>query len=74
VFVDETSKDDHIIYRHYGRSLTGSQATIHEPFKCGQRYSIVAALAIDGYINQHVVEGSVIGDVFTDFIKHEVVS
>lgn len=73
VFVDETSKDDRVIYRHFGRSLSGSQATIHQPFKCGQRYSIIAALGLDGYINQQVVENSAIGEIFTDFIKNEVV-
>ena len=74
VFVDETSKDDRTMYRRYGRAPTGSQATVREPFKRGTRYSIVAALAVDGYINQRVVEGSVDGEIFNDFIINEVVS
>jgi len=32
VFVDETSKDDHTIYRHYGRAITGRRATINANF------------------------------------------
>jgi transposase len=74
VFVDETSKDDRTIYRHYGRAPSGTQATVRQPFQRGTRYSIVAALAIDGYLNQRAVEGSVDGEIFLDFIEHEVVS
>ncbi len=44
VFVDETSKDNRTIYRHYGRSVLGQDATLHTPFGRGIRYSIVAAL------------------------------
>lgn len=74
VFVDESSKDDRTIYRHYGRSFSGTEADVHYPFARGQRYSIIAALDVDGYVNQRVVENSADGDIFTDFITHELVS
>jgi transposase len=35
VFVEETSKDDRIIYRHYGRSIAGGRATINANFVRG---------------------------------------
>lgn len=73
VFVDETSKDDCTVYCHYGRSISGTCADVHKPLCHGQHYSIVAALAVDGYINQHAVEKSVDGKIFTDFIINEVV-
>ncbi|KAJ3831008.1 hypothetical protein F5878DRAFT_549987 [Lentinula raphanica] len=46
VFVDETSKDDRTIYRHYGRAVSGQRATISANFVRGERFSLVAALSI----------------------------
>lgn len=73
VFVDETSKDDRTIYRHYGRSLIGQKATTQAPFCRGNRYSLVAALTTEGYICERAVEGSVNSIEFNDFIITEVV-
>jgi transposase len=36
VFVDETSKDERTIYRHYGRSVSGTHATISANFVQGE--------------------------------------
>ena len=74
VFVDETSKDDRTIYRHYGRAPAGQRATIHANFVHGDRYSMVAALSLDGYKALRVVPGSVDGAEFFDFIIHDLVS
>jgi transposase len=73
VTVDETSKDDRTIFRRYGRAVSGRRAVSHVPFTRGQRYSIVAAMSVDGYVAQRVVEGSVDGDEFFNFIVEEVV-
>jgi transposase len=73
IFVDETSKDDRTIYRHYGRSVAGNRATISANFVRGERYSMVAALSLDGYEAVHVVPGSVDGEEFLDFIVNDVV-
>ena len=73
VFVDETSKDDRTIYRHYGRAAAGQRATIRANFVRGDRYSMVAALSMDGYEALRVVSGSVDGEEFLDFIIHDVV-
>jgi hypothetical protein len=73
IFVDETSKDKHTIYRHYGRSITGTRATVSANFIRGERYSMVAALSLDGYKGIRVVPGSVDGEEFLDFIINDVV-
>jgi transposase len=73
VFVDETSKDERTIYRHYGRSVSGSRATISANFVRGERYSMVAALSLDGYEAVRVVPGSVDGEEFLDYIVNDVV-
>ncbi|THU95152.1 hypothetical protein K435DRAFT_798372 [Dendrothele bispora CBS 962.96] len=74
LFIDETSKDDRTIYRHYGRSVLGERATIAANFVRGERWSMVAALGVEGYSAVRVVPGSVDGDEFFDFIVVDVVS
>ncbi|KLO04016.1 hypothetical protein SCHPADRAFT_917931 [Schizopora paradoxa] len=44
----------------------------HVPFGRGVRYSVVAALSVDGYLCVRVVEGSVDGSEFFDFIVEDV--
>jgi hypothetical protein len=73
VMVDETSKDDRTIYRHYGRAPTGHRTTIHANFVRGGRYSMVAALSVDGYEALSVVPGSVDGEAFFHFIVNDLV-
>jgi transposase len=58
VFVDEMSKNDHDTARQYGRSLPGERADFIDNFVRGDRYSMVAAITIDGYVATHVVPGS----------------
>jgi transposase len=73
VMVDETSKDDRTIYRHYGRAPASHRATIQANFVRGERYSMVAAMSLDGYEALSVVPGSVDGEAFFDFIVNDVV-
>jgi transposase len=73
VFVDETSKDDRTIYRHYGRAPAGQRATLNANFTRGERYSIVAGLSLQGYEAVKVVQGSVDGTEFLDFIIESLV-
>ena len=73
IFVDETSKDDRTIYRHYGRSVAGRRATINANFVRGERYSMVAALSLDGYEAVRAIPGSVDGEEFLDFVVNDVV-
>jgi transposase len=74
VSVDETSKDNRTIFRHYGWAPQGHRAVAEVDFIRGDRFSIVAALSIEGYIATRVVPGSVNTDEFFDFIVHDVVS
>jgi len=74
VAVDESSKDDRTIYRHCGRSPSGMQATVSTQFVRGERYSLLAAMSVDGYVSTRVVGGSVDAAEFFDFIVGDVVS
>jgi transposase len=73
VCVDESSKDDRVVFRLYGHAMSGHRAVIPANFARGLRFSIVAALSVDGYIAQRVVPGSVNSAEFFDFIVENVV-
>lgn len=73
VCIDETSKDERTLYRHYGRARRGVTPVIDAPFVQGKCYSIVAALANDGLVGARVVKGSVNSLEFLAFVAEEVV-
>jgi hypothetical protein len=43
-------------------------------FVCGNRYSILPALSLDGMIATTVIEGSVMRPLFLEFLEKQVVS
>ena len=73
VAVDESSKNEHDVARRYGRSPVGNSADLVDPFIRGERYSLVAAMSITGYLATHVVPGSLNSFAFFDFIVDDVV-
>lgn len=74
VFLDESSKDNRAILRRYGRALSGHHPIDNASLNRGTRYSILPALTIDGYVVVRVVEGSIDGAEFFDFVLNDVVS
>jgi transposase len=73
IFLDEMSKNDLDTARRYGRALSGERADFVDNFVCGDRYSMVAALAVDGYIAARVVMGSFDSELFYEFVADHVV-
>ncbi|KAJ7757280.1 hypothetical protein DFH07DRAFT_719573, partial [Mycena maculata] len=55
----ESSKDERTIFRKRGRAPSGHRAEIEADFVRGDRYSILAAITVDGYIGTRIVQGSV---------------
>ena len=75
VVLDESSKDGRTLIRKYGRAISGQDPFLELPFSDrGIRYSILPALTLDGYIAVRVVEGSIDGAEFYDFVVNDVVS
>ena len=74
VAAGESSKDDRTIYRHFGRSPSGMRASHNARFVRRERYSLIAAMSVAGYVSTWVVEGSVDTAKFFDFIIGDVVS
>lgn len=74
VAVDESSKDGRELSRRYGRSPSGESAEKIELFIRGVRYSLIAALTVDGYIATRAIPGAFDSPDFFDFIVDDVVS
>jgi hypothetical protein len=74
VFLDESSKDGRTVFRKYGRALRGERPVIQESLDRGTQYSILPAITVDGYIAVRVVEGSIDGAGFFDFVLNDLVS
>ena len=55
VWTDESSKDDCTIYCHYDCSALGQVAMINTQFMQGERFSILPALTLDGYIATYII-------------------
>lgn len=73
VVLDETSKNERTWARTHGRSLSGERAQLEDVFVRGDRFSLLAALTIEGYMAVRVVEGSFDAHEFLDFVQEEVV-
>lgn len=73
VFLDETSKNELTFARRYGRAYSGNRAELKDVFVRGDRYSLVAALTVDGYMACHIVPGSFDSIDFLEFVQEQVV-
>lgn len=73
VCLDETSKNELTYARKYGRAYSGDRAELRDVFVRGDRYSLVAALSVDGYIACDAMPGSLDSMDFLEFIQEKVV-
>ena len=73
ICLDETSKNELTYARKYGRAYSGDRAELRDVFVRGDRYSLVAALGVDGYIACDVMPGSLDSVDFLEFIQEKVV-
>lgn len=74
LFIDETSKDERTQIRRYGRAKRSRYASMKGAFVRGRRFTVVAALTMDGVVAGHVLEGSLHRNGYLHFLKHSVVS
>ena len=75
VVLDESTKDGQTLIQKYGHAISGQDPFLKLPFSyCGIWYSILPAVTLDGYITVWIVEGSIDGAEFYDFIINNMVS
>ncbi|KAK0432290.1 hypothetical protein EV421DRAFT_1719683, partial [Armillaria borealis] len=60
--------------RKMGYAPRGLCCMSRRHFVCGQRYSILPVLTIDGIIAHDVIQGSVTSEIFLEFLREQVVS
>ena len=58
IFIDETAKDERSLSRAYGYSVVNTRAKKSVVFVRGNRYTILPALTLDGFIAAEIIEGS----------------
>jgi hypothetical protein len=74
MFGDEAAKDERTSARRKGWSERGARCVQQKCFVRGRRYSILPILTLDGIIAYDVIEGSVTGERFLQFLRELVVS
>lgn len=72
-FIDEVSRDERSIGRHYGWSKRGRRAKKQQPFVRGRRTSTVGVLTLDGFVAGTAVEGSLTKAVILEWLEFDVV-
>ena len=69
IFLDETGSDKRNSIRHYGYSLRGKPLISEKLLVRGKRHSAIAFMSVNGILDCKVVNGSVDGQVFYDFVQ-----
>jgi hypothetical protein len=72
VFIDESAANERSADRKYGWAPIGQKAIQSVPLKHSERYSVLPAYTVDGYIAWIIHQGAVSGSIFNEFI-HEYV-
>ena len=72
IFLDESAANESTGDRKRGWSLQGVGCPMDTPVKRSERWSILPALTVDGYLNFIVHQGAITTDIFLDFVEHKV--
>ena len=73
VWVDESGSDSKDQLRKYGYALRGERAICRRLLVRGKRISAVAALSSEGLVALELMDGSVDGDAFFDFVRGSLI-
>ena len=73
VWLDETGSDRRDHRRRYGYSLRGVRPVCHHLLHRGQRVSAIAAIATDGLVALELVQGTVNGQIFFDYVRGSLI-
>lgn len=72
IFVDESAANERNLDRKYGWAPIGVTPVEYLPIKRSERWSILPAYGVDGYIVWEIVQGSFNAELFNNFIRHKV--
>jgi hypothetical protein len=74
VFLDESSKDERTLTTLYGYARAGKRAELRDLFVRGNRYTLLAAMSVNGIITHDVFLGSCDSAKFLSFLETDLVS
>ena len=69
IFLDETGCDRRTCLHQYGYALKGCRATTKKLLVRGKRYSIIAAMCIDGILDVYITDKTVNSETFCTFLE-----
>lgn len=72
IFVDESAANERTADRKYGWAPVGVTPHVSRPFKRSERWSILPAYTINGFITWEIRHGSFTALSFEDFIEYKV--
>ena len=72
--LDVSAKDERMYFKLYGRAPKGMPVEVEAPFMCGNQYTLLPAMDVNGIYAAKVVLGSMDQDLFMDFLEYDVVS
>ena len=73
VWVDENESDHKNCMRKFGYALSGESPICHRILHRGRRISAIAAMSTNGLVAYNLVQGSVNGETFLEFIQGKLV-
>jgi DDE superfamily endonuclease len=72
VFIDESAANERTSDRKYGWAPIGKTPTESRPFNRSEKWSILPAYTIDGFITWEIRQGSFTAELFEEFIVNKV--
>jgi|SRR5579859_964088 len=72
IFLDESACNEHTGDRKYGWAPPGATPTDIKPIKRTERWSILPAYTVDGYLTWKIVKGSFTKESFNEFVLEEL--
>ena len=72
IFIDETGCDRRNGLRKYGYGVRGKPVRCQKLLVQGVRISVIAAMTVQGILDLKVVQGTVTGEIFVDFIEKQL--
>jgi transposase len=72
VFLDESASNERTGDRKFGWAPTGRECEVSRPFKRSERWSILPALSVNGYLSYLIYQGSITAEIFELFLEQQV--
>lgn len=72
VALDESACNERTGDRKYGWSPINSSVKLSYSFKRSERWSLLPAMTVDGYLSFTIFQGAITAEILMDFLEHQV--